>query len=156
VRSPRVNTLFCALAAVIGAPALAGGLQGPARFCGYAPIIDLVEGESVTTLEGGMHGGIFRWDGPLGSMVVTGIGWASKPPGRVALERTAAGQVRLEQRRDEGKYVVAIWNRENGAAYFSSEKPLTKRQIAAIDRVGLFNEGDNPKGCKLRTIFVWE
>jgi hypothetical protein len=156
VTSLRYGALCVVTALAIATPASAGVLQGPARFCGYAPIIDLLEGESVTTLAGGIHRGLFRWDGPLGSMVVTGIGWASKPPGRVALERTAAGQVRFKQRREKGKFVVAIWNREHGAAYFRSERPLNKAQIAAIDRVSLFNEGENPKGCKLRTIFVWE
>ena len=42
-----------------GSIANAGELQGPARFCGFSPIIDLKEGEAVTVLRGGIHSGTF-------------------------------------------------------------------------------------------------
>lgn len=60
----------------IRSPAIASDLEGPGRFCGYSPIIDLVEGESITTLESGIHGGSFQWDGQFGTLSVRGIGWA--------------------------------------------------------------------------------
>ncbi|MCR2833330.1 hypothetical protein [Parerythrobacter lacustris] len=63
---------------------------------------------------------------------------------------------RFEQRREDGDYVVAIWNGEHGAAYFHSAQPLTPQHFAAIDRVLLFNEGETPEGCDLRTVFSWE
>lgn len=138
-------------------PAEASDLEGPGRFCGYAPIVDLLVGESVTTLNGGIHGGSFRWDGRFGRLHVRGIGWASKPEGRVAILSNARGHTRFKQRREEDKYVVAIWNRRHGAAYFESDDPLTRDHIAAIDRVDLFDEhGPQPEGCRLRTMFSWE
>jgi hypothetical protein len=141
----------------LATPSFAGELCGPGRFCGYAPIVDLLDGESITTLEGGIHGGTFRWDGPFGNLHVWGIGWAGKPVGRVAIESNAKGLARFKMRREKGKYVVAIWNRKHGAAYFKSDHPLTRDQVAAIDRVDLFEEGGlQPEGCRLRTIFVWE
>ncbi len=147
----------CAFAALLIAPAAtAGDLEGPGRFCGYSPIIDLLPGERIATLNGGIHAGAFRWTGDFGSLEVMGIGWAGKPEGRVALKRNSKGHARFAQRRDEGRYVVALWNGTHGAAYFSSQKPLTEEQLEAIDRVDLFNEGEDPEGCKLRTIFSWE
>ncbi|WP_213980882.1 hypothetical protein [Sphingomonas sp. dw_22] len=149
-------------AAAIGLAALwpgrgsAGELNGPGRFCGYAPIIDLVAGERVVTLQGGIHGGTFRWEGAFGMLDVHGIGWASKPPGRIVARRAGKGPVRFGQRRVDGKYMVAIWNGRHGAAYFQSPRALTRAQLAAIDRVDLFEEGEEPQGCKLRTIFSWE
>lgn len=150
-----IGGLAVAMLAASGA-ATAGELEGPARFCGYSPIIDLLSGENVKTLSGGIHGGTFRWTGDFGSLEVNGIGWASKPKGRVALKRNAKGYTRFAERRDNGKYVVALWNGAHGAAYFSSAKPITDPQLAAIDRVVLFEEGQEPQGCKLRTIFSWE
>ncbi|MGX5713614.1 hypothetical protein ACWKWJ_13010 [Sphingopyxis terrae subsp. ummariensis] len=153
----RAASIGCAVAALLGAAAAsAGELKGPARFCGYSPIIDLLPGERIETLSGGIHGGTFRWTGNFGSLKVNGIGWASKPKGKIASKRNAMGHVRFAQRRSEGEYVVAIWNRSHGAAYFSSADPITKLQLAAIDRVDLFNEGEHPEGCKLQTIFSWE
>lgn len=141
----------------MSAPVSAGDVEGPGRFCGYAPVIDLLPGESVTTLEGGIHSGKFRWDGVFGSLEVNGIGWASKPPGRIVKWPTDKGHARFAQRKRAGLFAMAIWNRRNGAAYFSSKKPITPEQIGAIDRVDLFDElGPEPTGCKLRTIFVWE
>jgi hypothetical protein len=143
--------LFCAI------PAEASELRGPARFCGYSPIIDLLADEKVTTLEGGIHAGSFRWEGAFGPMEVHGIGWASRPKGRILRVQTDSRPARFAQRRVEGGYGIAIWNGANGAAYFTSPTPFTPRQLAAIDRVSLFEEGqDPPPGCKLRTIFVWE
>jgi hypothetical protein len=95
VISLRVIALCVAIPSIMAVGALASDVQGPGRFCGYAPVIDLMEGERVTTLESGIHGGSFLWEGSFGSLEVRGIGWASKSPGRVALERTAAGQVRF-------------------------------------------------------------
>jgi hypothetical protein len=136
--------------------AAANELKGPGRFCGYSPIIDLLEGETITTLQGGIHGGSFRWKGAFGTLEVYGIGWAGRPPGEIVRQPADGRPGRFEQRREDGDYVVAIWNGEYGAAYFRSEEPLTSQQIEAIDRVALFNEGETPEGCKLRTVFSWE
>jgi hypothetical protein len=147
---------------------LAADLNGPGRFCGYSPIIDLVEGESVATLDGGIHSGSFQWTGTFGTLHVTGIGWAGKPKGRMRDKPTSKGHAFFAERRDSGKHVVAIWNRRNGAAYFHSSNRLTDDQLKAIDRVDLFDENDVygkrdpaqstivPSDCKLRTVFVWE
>jgi hypothetical protein len=135
----------------------AGELVGPGRFCGYAPIIDLVEGERIVTLDGGIHGGTFEWHGPFGVLKVWGIGWAGKPAGRMFDRSSAKGHAVFSQRKDAGEFTVAIWNRANGAAYFKSATRLAKTQLKAIDRVDLFDETQSyPSGCKLRTIFVWE
>lgn len=140
--------------------AAAGQLKGPGRFCGYSPIIDLVEGESITTLEGGIHSGSFRWDGPFGSLLVHGIGWASKPPGLMLRKKTSTGRFVFAQRETTDGFTVAIWNGKQGAAYFRSPQPLNKAQLRAIDRVDLFqetlDENEKPRGCKLSTIFVLE
>lgn len=56
-------------------------LTGPGRFCGFAPIIDLLPGETITTREIGIHSGSFRWTGKFGAFEVRGIGWASEPKG---------------------------------------------------------------------------
>ena len=151
------GTMLPVLALLLGAgTARAGELSGPGRFCGYAPIIDLLPGERVVTLQGGIHGGSFRWEGPFGSLEVHGIGWASAPPGRMAREPTSKGHARFEQRRSKGRYTVAIWNRAQGAAYFSSRRPISRKQMAAIDRVDLYQEGQEPKGCDLWTVFSWD
>ena len=135
----------------------AGELAGPGRFCGYAPIIDLLEGERIVTLEGGIHGGTFRWSGSFGSMHVWGVGWAGKPKGTLLDRPTRKGHAIFRQRKDRGKFVVAIWNRSHGAAYFTSDTRFTPAQLAAIDRVDLFDEAKpGPADCKLRTMFVWE
>ena len=134
----------------------ASELVGPARFCGYAPIIDLLPGEKVTTLEGGIHGGSFRWEGAFGSFEVQGLGWASPPKGRMLNPPTADGPARFAQRRAKQGYQVAIWNGAHSTAYFTSPTPFGAPQLAAIERVRLFEEGQEPSGCKLRTIFIWE
>jgi hypothetical protein len=145
-----------ALALVFCAQAKAGDLAGPARFCGYSPIIDLLPGEKVTTLEGGIHAGNFRWEGPFGVLDVRGIGWAGRPKGRIVEAWTETRPARFAQRRADGRHVVAIWNGGHGAAYFSSATPFTVRQMEAIRRVALFEEGQTPPDCALRTIFSWE
>jgi len=148
---------IAAAALVAAAAASASTLEGPGRFCGYSPIIDLLEGERITTLTGGIHGGTFRWEGAFGTLEVQGIGWASEPDGRPEARRTARGHVRFATRRRQGSHEVAIWNGRHGAAYFRSPDPLTRAQLAAIDRVDLFDETDQePQGCKLRTVFAWE
>jgi len=141
---------------LLASAARAADLDGPARFCGYSPIIDLRAGERVSTVHGGIHGGTFSWTGSFGRLDVAGVGWASKPRGRQLARRTSAGQFMFKQRRDKDRYVVAIWNGRQGAAYFSSPQPLTKEQLRAIERVVLFQEGEDPTGCKLRTTFSWE
>ena len=76
----RVSTFFTLIAAsLVSSKANAGELVGPGRFCGYSPIIDLQAGEKVVTLQGGIHGGSFLWEGPFGKLEVHGIGWASPP-----------------------------------------------------------------------------
>lgn len=144
------------LSLLVPVAAHAGELDGPARFCGYSPIIDLRAGERVVTLRGGIHSGTFRWSGPWGALTVRGIGWASRPSGRAVALPTATGQVRFGQRRTKDGYSVAIWNGRQGAAYFDSPVRLTAAQLAAIDRVDLFQEGETPQDCALRTIFSWE
>ncbi|MDO7833805.1 hypothetical protein Q4610_01985 [Sphingobium sp. HBC34] len=144
------------LLVLVANPAEAGDIVGPGRFCGYSPIIDLRDGEKVTTLEGGMHGGSFRWEGAFGTLEVHGTGWASRPKGRIVKARSSNGPVRFAQRRAEGLYQIAIWNGEHGAAYFTSPNPFIPSQLDAIDRVELFEEGQSPSNCKLRTIFSWE
>jgi hypothetical protein len=134
----------------------ASELVGPARFCGYAPIIDLLPGEKVTTLEGGIHSGSFRWEGAFGSLQVRGIGWASPAKGRMLNSPAADRPARFAQRRVKQGYQVAIWNGAHGTAYFTSPTPFGAAQLAAIERVRLFEEGQEPTGCNLRTIFVWE
>jgi len=145
-----------ALTLALSARAHAADLKGPARFCGYSPIIDLLPGETVTTLAGGMHAGSFRWQGAFGTLQVNGIGWASRPKGRIARPLSASRPARFAQRRDDGSYQVAIWNGAHGAAYFTSPRPLSAAQLTAIDRVTLFEEGQDPSGCDLRTVFSWE
>lgn len=140
---------------VFPASARAGEIEGPGRFCGYSPIIDLRPGEKVTTLEGGIHGGRFRWDGPFGSLDVYGIGWASRPKGRM-IRAPGTRPARFARRRIEAGHEIAIWNGAHGAAYFRSAAPFTASQLRAIDRVDLFEEGQTPSGCKLRTMFSWE
>jgi hypothetical protein len=132
------------------------GLEGPGRFCGYSPIIDLTPGERATPLEGGIHSGSFRWEGAFGSLLVHGIGWASRPPGRILEPQTNKTPARFAQRRANDRYEVAIWNGAQAAAYFVSESPFTKPQIAAIRRVRLYQEGETPSGCNLRTGFAWD
>ena len=106
--------------------------------------------------KGGIHAGSFRWEGPFGTLAVTGIGWGSRPRGAVIAERTAAGQIRFAERMDGRDHVIAIWNGNAGTAYFRSAKPFSDAQRAAIDRVALFQEGEEPTGCNLRTTFSWE
>ncbi|MBI1685889.1 hypothetical protein [Caulobacter hibisci] len=143
-------------AQAMAAQAQAGELAGPGRFCGYSPIIDLLPGEKVTTLQGGAHAGTFRWEGPFGVLEVSGSGWGARPPGAIVRRLSKTEPARFAQRRDHGRHVVALWNGGYGAAHFSSDKRLTKAQIAAIDRVRLFQEGETPSGCDLRTVFSWD
>ena len=151
------STLAAAALLASGEVALASDLEGPGRFCGYSPIIDLFRGERITTLQGGIHGGMFEWTGNFGTFEVHGIGWASRPRGWMVTEPTRKGHALFEQRREGGRYVVAIWNHANGAAYFYSKRPFTDKQMAAIDRVDLFDENqDEPEGCNLRTVFAWD
>jgi hypothetical protein len=147
---------FFGLALSVLAPARASVLEGPARFCGYSPIIDLLPGEKVTTLEGGIHGGSFRWEGAFGVLEVHGIGWASRPKGRIVRPYSGTNPARFAQQRTEGNYRIAIWNGSHGAAYFTSPRRITAPQLDAIDRVKLFEEGQSPPHCKLRTIFSWD
>ncbi|WP_088182389.1 hypothetical protein [Sphingobium sp. Z007] len=144
------------LSAVAPIPAKASEIMGPERFCGYSPIIDLRDGEKVTTLEGGIHGGSFRWEGAFGTLEVNGIGWASRPKGQIVKARSSDRPARFSQTRVEGVYQIAIWNGEHAAAYFKSPNPFTQPQLDAIDRVELFEEGQSPSNCKLRTFFSWE
>ena len=141
---------------LLSTEAHAGELVGPGRFCGYSPIIDLQAGEKVVTLQGGIHGGSFRWEGSFGVLEVHGVGWASRPPGRIVKAGSGSRPNRFAQRRMETSYSVAIWNGAQGAAYFESARPITREQLDAIDRVALFQEGQTPLGCKLRTVFSWE
>ncbi|MES2291280.1 MAG: hypothetical protein V4530_16265 [Pseudomonadota bacterium] len=116
-------------ASLISTGAVAGELEGPGRFCGYSPIIDLVAGEKIVTLDGGIHGGSFRWEGPFGTLDVYGIGWAGRPKGRMLPGLTSKRHYRFQQRRDDGKYRVAIWNGKHGAAYFSSPEAFDSRAV---------------------------
>ena len=140
---------------VLATSASASVLNGPARFCGYSPIIDLQSGETISTLEGGIHGGSFEWKGAFGSMVVHGIGWASRPQGRLLIAPSDGTTGRFAERKRDGKYTIAIWNGRQGAAIFESDVRFTQQQRAAIDRVRLFQEGEEPTDCSLRTVFDW-
>lgn len=151
-----MSGLLAALLGIAAWAAPSGDFTGPGRFCGYSPIIDLVAGERIEPLAGGVHSGTFRWDGAFGTLEVVGIGWAARPRGGQLASRTAKGHARFTQRREEGRYVVAIWNRGRAAAYFKSVAPLTDVQIEAIQRVDLFEEGQEPQGCDYRTVFIWE
>ncbi|MEN2711761.1 hypothetical protein ACQKOH_01085 [Sphingomonas sp. NPDC092331] len=134
-----------------------GVVDGPGRFCGYGPVIDLRAGERIKLGQGGIHSGRFRWKGAFGSLDVTGIQWGSPPSGEGRKQPTAAGQTLFEAWREGGRHVVAIWNGSHGVAYFRSSRRFTPAQLAAIERVSLFDEaGPAPEGCKLRTVFVWE
>jgi hypothetical protein len=139
---------------LISAPVEASELVGPGRFCGYAAIIDLLPGEKIAPLEGGMHGGSFLWTGRFGSLKVVAIGWASRPKGRTIEAATSTRPARFTPRRESGRYEVAIWNGSHGAAYFISSRPITAMQSEAIGRVALFEEGQEPPGCELRTLFL--
>lgn len=151
------RVIAAAIAALLcSMPAVAAELEGPARFCGYSPIIDLLPGEKVTTLEGGIHGGSFRWEGTFGALEVHGIGWASRPKGRMTTSPMAKKPAVFAQRQEDDRYVIAIWNGETGAAYFSSDAPLNAAQRKAISRVTLYNEGEKPSGCGLWTTFSWD
>ena len=153
----RVSTFFTLIAAsLVSSKANAGELAGPGRFCGYSPIIDLLSGERVVTLEGGIHGGSFRWEGQFGTLEVHGVRWAARPTGRIVRHSSATKPARFAHRRTKTGYSVAIWNGAQGAAYFSSPRPFTSAQLEAVDRVFLYQEGQTPLGCKLRTIFSWD
>ena len=152
----RTLIVLIALAMGFSTQCEATELMGPARFCGYSPIIDLLPGEKVTTLDGGIHGGRFRWEGAFGTLDVNGIGWASRPPGQIVEAQTSTKPARFAQRQVDGGYVVAIWNGSHGAAYFKSATSLTPNQITAINRVTLFEWGETPTACDLQTIFSWE
>ena len=153
---PRVITVLAVAIAMSSSQAKASPLEGPARFCGYAPVIDLTPGEKITTLEGGIHSGRFRWEGPFGSLDVRGVSWASRPRGRIVEPRTDTMPARFAAHRTDQGYVVALWNGAQGAAYFVSESRFTPSQMNAIRRVALFQEGQSPSGCDLRTAFSWE
>lgn len=152
----RATVAFAALCCVAFPvhPADASEIVGPARFCGYAPVIDLLPGEKVTTLAGGIHYDSFRWDGEFGSLEVAGSGWAPRPSGRMIRAPENATPARFAPQRHGGRYTIAIWNGSHDIAYFTSVKPFSALQIAAIDRVKLFEEGQEPAGCDLRTVFV--
>lgn len=153
-----MRTLVTAAVIAIAFPmfAEAGQIEGPGRFCGYSPIIDLLPGEKITTLEAGVHSGNFRWEGPFGSLDVRGIGWGARPAGRIVEVQTDTKPARFAERRTNERYEVPIWNGGHGVAFFGSEKPLNARQLKAISRVRLFEEGQDPPDCDLRTIFSWE
>ena len=140
---------------VFTSPATASDLEGPARFCGYSPIIDLRPGEKITILQGGIHGGSFQWDGDFGSMVVRGIGWATRPKGQLVVHPSEGRPGQFAQQKRDGKFVIAIWNGRQGAAYFESPARFSDEQRAAIGRVRLFQEGEAPSDCDLRTVFAW-
>ena len=148
---PLIACCFSFLAAAVSASVL----NGPGRFCGYSPIIDLQFGETITTLDGGIHGGTFEWRGGFGSLIVHGIGWASRPKGRLVADLSDEKPARFAERKQEGKYILEIWNGRQGVAVFQSATPFTQPQLAAIDRVRLFQEGEEPANCSLRTVFDW-
>lgn len=152
----RALILATVIATALASSAVAGELNGPGRFCGYAPIIDLAPGEKITTLSGGIHSGKFRWEGDFGALEVSGIGWAARPGGRIEEPAMGSRPARFAQRRVDGGYVIAIWNGSHGAAYFRSPSRLTNAQIRAIRRVTLYEEAETPEGCDLRMMFVWE
>jgi hypothetical protein len=139
---------------VAAAGATAADLEGPARYCGYSAIIDLAPGEAVTAQSGGMHGGWFEWSGSFGTLQVRNNGFAKRPEGTRFRELTTTGQTRFHPTRKDGKYRIALWNRRYGTAYFQSDERFTESQLAAIDRVHLYDEWSKPEGCSFRTARV--
>ena len=107
-----IANLAALLASFLAAqPDGADGLIGPARFCGYSPIIDLRVGERIVTFSGAMHSGGFRWHGAFGALDVEGIGWASRPRGAMQSRPTSRGHARFA---NEGKRADMWWQSGTG------------------------------------------
>lgn len=143
--------LLLALYALAASPALADEHEptpftGPGKFCGYATIIQLQDGETISPGEGGIHGGNFVWEGEFGRLEVVEIGWA-KPRGSTMQTRTAAGMLQIAESTERFDFVRTIWNGEYGVATFTSSARLLGHHIDAIGRVTLFNEGERPQDC---------
>lgn len=153
MRWARIVILFAL--GVAAPPVTAADLEGPARFCGYSPIIDLKPGEKIATLSGSIHGGSFRWEGDFGSLVVRGIGWASRPTAPLVVQPSQVRPGQFAERRRDGTFVIAIWNGRQEAAYFESSARFNDERREAIGRVRLFQEGENPPDCDLRTVYAW-
>lgn len=151
----RLMFLAAPFALAIATHSYGADISGPGRFCGYAPIIDLRSGEDITVLQSGIHAGSFRWKGAFGSLDVWGSGWAQPPAGAVAAAAIGDAPMRFKPTRMGTVYRIAIWNGLHGVAYFSSARPLTAPQVEAIKRVRLFEEGEAPSDCDLRTVFSW-
>lgn len=132
------------------------GFEGPGRFCGYAAIIELRSGERIIPTQGGIHGGTFEWQGAFGKLEVVNIGWAAKPREEPMPARTGTGQTQFPEVLGKDGHSKKIWDRANGVAIFTSDAPLTAAQLEAIDRVGLFTEGERPENCKYGTVFSWD
>ncbi|WP_336925740.1 hypothetical protein [Altererythrobacter palmitatis] len=126
---------------------------GPAKFCGYATVIALREGETITPQEGGIHSGRYVWDGEFGRLEVQEIGWAAAPVEAPMQERTAAGMIQFAERKDGFRFVQMIWNGEHGVASFISPRRFSRQQIDAVGRVTLFNEGQRPQDCEYNFLF---
>ncbi|MFM1977479.1 MAG: hypothetical protein RL145_2325 [Pseudomonadota bacterium] len=142
--------------AVLTTPARATEVTGPARFCGYSTIIDLEAGEKVRIVDAGIHAGRFLWLGSFGALEVRNIGWAKRPAGRIVRKSTQAKPARFQQTKSRDVYSVALWNGRQGVAYITSSTRFTTNQIEAIDRVKLYQEGEPPQNCTMRTVFIWE
>jgi len=146
----RPLVIACTFAVALAPPLAAAELHGPGRYCGYSPIIDLLPGEMITTLEDGLERGSFRWQGAFGSLEVRGDSWAEKPKGRIVTPGASSAPTRFAQRRAAGGYSIAIWNGSHSVAVFMSRSPFTAKQIEAIGRVRLRDIAEtSPVGCDL-------
>ena len=155
----KATILTALVGSCLAAPAAAEeseGFKGPGRFCGYSAIIDLRAGERIIPTGGGIHGGAFIWRGSFGELEVMNLGWAAEPTEEPMPYRTGTGQTQFPEVFQDGRYLKRIWDRAHGTATFRSKRPLTKGQLAAIDRVGLFTEGGAPENCNYRTVFSWD
>lgn len=135
--------------------AWAGEISDSGRFCGYSVIIDLQDGETISTIDGGIHSGTFNWKGSFGELLVMNSE-ISSPDDAPLLKHNSFGHGIYDLGLVEAEYTLAIWNGKSAAAFFYSDTPYTQEQIEAIERVDLFDETiGRPENCNLSTVFHW-
>jgi hypothetical protein len=151
--------LLAAIFLALGADASASepndySFEGPGRFCGYSAIIDLRQGETISNMEGGIHGASFAWSGAFGRFDIRANGWAAPPSSSVVMVRPD-GVRELATRRSKGHYQTTLWNGRQGVVSFTTDRRPTAAQMAAMRRVSLFQEGEEPSECRYRMTFSW-
>ena len=151
--------LLAAVALALGADASAAetddySFEGPGRFCSHSAIIDLRPGETISDMAGGIHGASFAWSGEFGRFDIDAIGWAS-PTSSVVVNIRPDGVRELATRRSAGHYQTTLWNGRQGVVSFATDRRPTAAQKAAMRRVSLFQEGEEPSDCKYRMAFSW-